>query len=163
MTTETDYDNGTLVVTRTYDAPIKAVFDAWVQTGKVQQWFGCADTRQVKSTIEPRVGGSYTHEMTLQTAHGDHIVPGVSVFIEYDPPNVLAYAPPRPEEIPNDMPDTEGAEMSVRVEFFERGGKTEVRLTHTGIPDKFSPFIINGWGAAFGKLFRFLFTEAHAA
>ena len=159
MTTETDYDNGTLVVTRTYDAPIEAVFDAWVQTSKVQQWFGCADTRQVKSTIEPRVGGSYTHEMTLQTANGDHIVPGVSVFTEYDPPNVLAYAPPRSEE----MEDGEGAEMSVRVEFSDRKGKTEVRLTHTGIPDEFSPFIIDGWGAALGKLFRFLFTEAHAA
>ncbi len=161
MTTETDYDdNGTLVVTRTYDAPIEAVFDAWIQTSKVQQWFGCADTVKVKSTIDPKVGGDYTHEMTLKTAHGDHIVPGVSVFTEYDPPNVLAYAPPRSEE----MEDGEGAEMSVRVEFTARGNnQTEVRLTHTGIPHEFSPFIIDGWGAAFGKLYRFLVTEAHAA
>lgn len=160
MTTETDYDdNGTLVVTRTYDAPIEAVFDAWIQTSKVQQWFGCADTVKVNSTVEPKVGGSYTHEMTLKTAHGDHIVPGVSVFTEYDPPNVLAYAPPRPDE----MTLGEGADMSVRVEFTALGDdQTQVRLTHTGIPPEFSAFIIDGWGAAFGKLYRFLITEAHA-
>lgn len=161
MTTETDYDdNGTLVVTRTYDAPIEAVFDAWIETSKVQQWFGCADTVNVNSIIEPKVGGAYTHEMTLKTPHGDHIVPGVSVFTEYDPPNVLAYAPPRSPE----MEDGEGEEMSVRVEFTAlSANQTQVLLTHRGIPDEFSPFIIGGWGAAFGKLFRFLFTEAHAA
>jgi len=160
MSTETDYDNGTLVVTRTYGAPIEAVFDAWIQTSKVQQWFGSADTVNVSSTINPKVGGDYTHEMTLRTAHGDHVVPGVSVFTEYDPPSLLAYAPPRAEA----MEQGEGADMSVRVEFTAvSDNQTEVRLTHTGIPDEFSPFIIDGWGAAFGKLYRFLVTEAHAA
>lgn len=158
MTTQTDYDgNGTLVVTRTYDAPIEAVFDAWVQTSKVQQWFGCADTTKVNSTIEPKIGGSYTHEMTIR---GEHVVPGVAYFTEYDPPHVLAYSPPRPDEMPEDA----GFNMGVRVEFTALDdNKTKIKLTHTGIPHEFSPFIIDGWGAAFGKLYRFLVTEAHAA
>jgi hypothetical protein len=62
------------------------------------------------------------------------------------------------------MEEGEGVEMSVRVEFTALNeNQTQVRLTHTGIPHEFSPFIIDGWGAAFGKLYRFLVTEAHAA
>ncbi len=158
MGTKTEYDNnGTLVVIRVYDAPRQAVFDAWMETSKVQDWWGCADTVEVKSEIEPKLGGKYCHEMTLRNGY---VQPGRAEFIEYDPPRVFAYAAPRSDE----MPEGEGMDMKVRVEFIElNDNQTEVRLTHTGIPHEFSPFIEDGWTAAFGKLFRFLVTQAHAA
>lgn len=157
MTTQTEYEDGTLVVTRVYDAPQQTVFDAWIETSKVQEWWGCADTLEVKSEIEPKLGGKFCHEMSLR---GGHIQPGLAVFVEFDPPSVLAYAAPRSDE----MPEGEGTDMLVRVEFIDLGDdKTKIRLTHSGIPHEFSPFIIDGWAAAFGKLFRFLFQEAHAA
>lgn len=157
MTTQTQYEDGKLIVTRTYDAPREAVFDAWIATSKLEQWWGCADTMEVKAEVEPKLGGKYCHEMTLR---GGHVQPGQAVFVEFDPPSVLAYAAPRSDE----MPEGEGDNMLVRVEFIDRGeNRTEVRLTHSGIPHEFSPFIIDGWGAAFGKLYRFLVQQSFAA
>ena len=65
MSTESSFSKGTLTITRLYDAPREAVFDAWIETSKVQQWWGCAQTTAVRSEIEPKIGGVYNHHMTL--------------------------------------------------------------------------------------------------
>ena len=65
MTTETKFEDGKLIVTRTYSAPKEAVFEAWVETNKVEKWWGCAQCTSVRSEIEPRVGGK------IQSSH-DH-------------------------------------------------------------------------------------------
>ena len=39
MTTDLKYEDGKLTVTRIFDAPRQAVFEAWVETTKVQQWW----------------------------------------------------------------------------------------------------------------------------
>ncbi len=149
MSTKTNFENGTLIVTRIYNASREAVFDAWVNTAKVEQWWGCADTTNVKSEIEPLVGGKFVHEMTLK---GKHIIPGNAVFTEFYPPARLAYAS-------GDANDP----MSVSVEFIEVDSGTLVRLVHTGIPDmrvegdvELSEIIRGGWTAAFGKLCVFM-------
>lgn len=142
--TETDYASGTLVVTRTYDAGIEDVFDAWVATSKIKEWWGCAQTVKVESEVEPKVGGKYTHNMTLDNGFE---VPGEARLFEYDPPNKLAYEAPDEER---------GLMVQVTVEFTAVGDMTEVKLTHQNIRDEFSQFIIGGWGAAFEKLGAFL-------
>ncbi len=156
MNTETSYADGTLTVTRVYNAPREAVFDAWIKTSKVEQWWGCADTTNVKSEIEPCVGGTYTHEITVK---GIHVVPGNAVFTKYDPPSRLAYA----SGDPNDP-------MAIVVEFTEVESGTLVQLVLTGIPDMnvdggiaLSEIIRSGWSAAFGKLAVFLDDGAKAA
>ncbi len=153
MLSETNYSDGKLVISRLYTAAQQAVFDAWIEAEQVQNWWGCADTTNVESDIETKVGGKYEHQMTLRGQY-QHVAQGV--FTEYDPPNVLAYTINGPEE----AGDTG---MHVRVEFKSVEGGTQVTLTHTGIPHEFSPFIVDGWTAAFGKLFRFLFEQAQAA
>lgn len=153
MLTETNYDNGTLVISRVYPAAQQAVFDAWVEADQVKDWWGCADTTDVESEVCREVGGKYEHKMTLRGEY-QHIAQGV--FTDYDPPNLLAYTINGPEE----AGDTG---MHVRVEFEAVEGGTKVTLTHTGIPHEFSPFIVDGWTAAFGKLFRFLMQHMQAA
>ena len=151
MSTKTSFENGQLTVTRVYDAPRDAVFDAWIETSKVEKWWGCADTTQVTSTVEPRVGGKYCHLMTIKDA-GEF--PMNAVITDYDPPALLAY------EVAGMQP---GQTMTVRVEFMERDGQTEVRLTHDNIPTEFGEIITGGWSAAFDKLDGFLVAEAAAA
>ena len=152
MTTETRFEDGKLHVIRTYDAPREAVFEAWVETHKVEQWWGCDQTVAVKSEIECKVGGKYAHTMTIEGA-GEH--PGAGTFTAYDPPARIAWEMPSPVE--------PGAVMSVSVDFTEVEGGTRVHLIHAGIPDMeveggfpLREIIQGGWSAAFGKLHGFL-------
>lgn len=147
MSMTTHYADGTLTMSRLYDAPREAVFDAWMNTAKVQQWWGCADTTKVRSEIEPRVGGKYCHVMTI---HGnDHNA--IATITAYDPPARLAY-----ELAATDFSPT----MTVDVSFTEDGGKTRVTLVHSQLPDELSPIVQGGWTAGLGKLGDFLLREA---
>ncbi len=153
MSTEASFDGGTLTITRHYDAPREVVFDAWIATSKVQQWWGCAQTTAVKSEIEPKIGGAYNHTMTLG-AMGEF--PGEAKFTEFDPPKRLAYASASPMG---------GPTMTVTVDFLEEDGATRVRLTHDNIPEDREPhylpdIIQAGWTAALGKLGDFLMASA---
>ncbi len=148
MSTKTSYANGVLTVTRHYDAPRAAVFDAWINASKVRLWWGCGDTTDCQSTVVAKVGGDYHHDMTL---HGkfEHQMHGR--ITEYDPPARLAY------EVADERMDRP---MTVAVDFTEASGGTDVTLTHAGVPDDFSDIISGGWTAAFEKLGRFLVADA---
>lgn len=150
MSIESHYENGTLTITRTFNAPSTAVFEAWVETSKVQQWWGCAQTTAVKSDIERKVGGKYCHQMTIEGA-GEY--PMVCRITAYDPPKLLAY-----EDASDDPNPTR-----VTVNFIEHGEQTEVRLVHENLPDDFKDIVTGGWTAAFGKLHDFMVREMSEA
>ncbi len=150
MSSDAHFENGTLTVTRTYNAPCAAVFEAWVETSKVQQWWGCAQTTAVRSEIERKVGGKYCHQMTIDGA-GEY--PMVCRITAYDSPRLLAYEDVSGEPNP----------MRVTVTFVERGSQTEVRLVHENLPTELGDIIRGGWTAAFGKLHDFLEREVAEA
>lgn len=148
MTTETTFEDGNLIVTRIYNAPIEDVFEAWIETSKIKKWWGCAECTDVRSEVEPRVGGKYTHHMTIETPHGTHEAPGDATLIEYDPPNRLAYTS-----------TDENDAMVITVTFEQVESGTRVTLVHANIPDMkvdgdvdMRDVIRGGWTAAFGKL-----------
>ena len=158
MSTETRFEDGNLIVTRVFAASRELVFEAWVETSKVQQWWGCAECASVRSEVEPKVGGSYNHHMTIEGA-GE--VPGFATLVEYDPPSRLAYE--------SESPAGDGSKMKVTVDFEEVDGGTRVQLVHAGIPDMRVPgdqelraIVQAGWTAAFGKLDSFLAAEQQA-
>jgi len=43
------FEDDNLIVSRVYDAPREMVFDAWFETSKVKQWWGCAECTDVPS------------------------------------------------------------------------------------------------------------------
>ena len=147
MTNEARYENGRLTITRTFDAPRTAVFDAWIKTSKVQLWWGCHVATDVQSTIEPCVGGQYSHQMTL-TQGG--IYQNQGRITAYDPPKLLAYEMVDPFH--NDP-------MQVRIEFSEQGGQTLVRLTQDNLPGTYTQVIMAGWSAGLTKLAQLLQEE----
>ncbi|MEM7333925.1 MAG: SRPBCC domain-containing protein [Chloroflexota bacterium] len=144
---EISYENGRLTVTRIFNAPREAVFEAWVETSKVQLWWGCAYATQVQSEIEPEVGGKFNHLMTLKDV-GDYQQKGM--ITAYDPPALLAY----------DLYDGFNQEpMPVRVEFHVDAQGTRVRLTQDNLPDSYSQYVKVGWLAGFEKLSEILEAE----
>lgn len=156
MSADIRIENGNLIVTRQFGAPREEVFEAWVETSKVQQWWGCAECTSVRSEIEPCVGGQYNHHMTIKDV-GE--VPGFAILTEYDPPARLAYETASPTN-PDDK-------MTVTVEFTEVEGGTRVQLVQMGIPDikvqgdiELLAIVQQGWTAAFGKLDSFLSSTA---
>lgn len=140
MSTEIRFENGKLYVTRQYDAAPQDVFDAWIETSKIEKWWGCAQTTAVESEIEPKLGGKFNHMMTIE---GAGQFPQQSCFTEFDPPNRLVYLTEATDMSP---------EMTVSVDFVPVQGGTRVTLVHEGIPGEFTEFVRGGWTAAFGKL-----------
>ena len=144
--------DGTLTIKRTYSAPIAEVFDAWVETSKIKQWWGCAECTHVDSEVEPKLGGKYNHHMTISTEHGTHRAENFATLIEYDPPHRLSYRSPDEQD-----------PMVITVTFKTVDAGTEVILEHANIPDmevpggtKLTEIIRGGWTAALGKLSVFL-------
>lgn len=151
MSTDARFEDGKLILTRVYAASREEVFDAWVETSKVQRWWGCAEATAVRSSVEPRVGGRYDHTMTV---HGMEI-PGAAVFTVFERPARLAFR--------SESPVPGGTPMLVTVDFAEVAGGTRVRLVHEGIPDvrvhgdvELRSIIRDGWTAGLGKLARVL-------
>ena len=148
--TEASFTDGVLTIRRIYDAPRGAVFEAWVETAKVERWWGCDQTTKVCSTVEPKVGGAYRHVMTIAGA-GEY--PSDGVFTEFSPPERLAF---RTRDAHS------GQTMEVSVDFIERGRQTEIVLRHRGLPTELKEIVTGGWGAAFEKLDRLLMEDAGA-
>lgn len=148
MTSETSYENGTLTVVRLFDAPREAVFDAWIKTSKVRLWWGCAVGTDVESDVEPKLGGTYSHQMIL---HNKSAYKQVGIITEYDPPRLLAF----------DLTDSMRDEITpVRVEFTIEDEQTRVQLTQSNLLDAYSQFVVAGWSAAFEKLAEILVETA---
>ncbi len=146
MQTQTKFEDGTLYVSKIYKAKKEDVFDAWVNVSKIKDWWGCAECTNVRSEVELKVGGQYSHHMKIEGVEGE--VPGAATLVEYDPPHKLAYT----------SSDTED-KMVVSVHFTEVDEGTRVELWHSNIPDmvvdggiKLAVIIQGGWSAAFGKL-----------
>jgi uncharacterized protein YndB with AHSA1/START domain len=149
MKTEIRIEGDRLILTRVFRAPREEVFAAWVETSKVQAWWGCAEAASVRSEVEPRVGGRYDHHMTIP---GVGEVPGCARLTEFDPPRRLAYV----TQVPQGAGPQAGRPMTVTVDFVEVAGGTEVRLVHAGIPTEFRGIVRAGWTAAMEKLARLL-------
>ncbi len=150
MTTQTKFADGVLTVTRVYDAPREAVFDAWIAVAKFEQWYGPAQCTGVRATIEPKLGGAFNTVMQMGPDREFEVPATITAF---EPPALLAFAGPGPG------PDTKS---TIRVEFKDLGGKTEVRLTQDNLPEGAEKGVVPAWTAAFDKLEAFLAKESAA-
>jgi uncharacterized protein YndB with AHSA1/START domain len=73
VTTPSDRE---IVLTRTFDAPRKLVWEAVTRPEHVRQWYGCSAFSITTCEIDLRVGGSYRY--TMRTPEGvDHTMTGV--------------------------------------------------------------------------------------
>ena len=138
----------TLHLRRTFQAPREKVFRAWTDPEELRKWWGPDGYETPIAEVDLRVGGAYRFGMR-KLPDGD-IFYLQGTYREVRPPERLVYTW-RWEATP------ELGETLVTVEFHDRGGSTEVALTHELFPtDKARSDHEKGWNSILSQLTKAL-------
>ena len=107
-------------LTRVYDAPVRAVWDAWTIPAQVEQWWGPRGFTLTTHARDLRPGGIWRFTM-----HGPDGVdyPNVTRYLVVEPPKRLVYDHGGSDDAP--------AMFRVEVRFAEAGGRTTMELRFT--------------------------------
>ena len=133
-------DSRTVTVSRVFDAPIDLVYRAWTEPEHIANWMKCdPEATMDVAAWEPRVGGAIAYHM---------FKPGVfearttGRVVEADPPRAFAFTTD-----PN--PELGAPELTIRIALAEVDGRTELTLTHSGLPtDEFCGIVEGGWSVS---------------
>ena len=115
-----------LVLKRVYDVPPERVFAAWTDPKAAAKFLGPGNVKAIDIKMDVRVGGSYSLVMVRED--GERL-PVRGVYRTVERPNRLAMTWRWEEDNPADEYDS-----LLTLEFFDRGGKTELVLTHEQLP-----------------------------
>lgn len=125
MTNKTDMrleGDREIVISRTFNAPTRIVFDAWTKPELVKRWWSPKSHGDIVSAeADVRVGGWYRYVMR---ANNGHEVAFSGTYTEVTPPKRIAY-----EEVFEPMAALGAVQVSVT--FEADGGKT--RIVHRGV------------------------------
>ncbi|MFO0628441.1 MAG: SRPBCC domain-containing protein [Polyangiales bacterium] len=107
-------------LTRVYDAPLRAVWDAWTDPDQVAAWWGPRGFTLTTHSKDLRSGGTWRYTM-----HGPDGVdyPNVTRYLEVEPLRRLVYDHGGTDDRP--------ALFRVTVTFSERRGRTTMEMTST--------------------------------
>ena len=140
-----------LVLRRTFDAPVERVFAAWLSPDAVRA-FMVGDAKAVlDASVDARVGGAY--HLTWDTDDGPMTVRGVYREIVENRRIVCTWV--FDEDDPADV-----VESLLTLEFAPRGEGTELVLTHTNLRHEESrDGHATGWQSIFDKLAAFIASD----
>jgi uncharacterized protein YndB with AHSA1/START domain len=138
-----------LEVTRFINAPRARVYRAWTDPEQLKEWWGPEGVRTRKITTDVRVGGEYRWDLINQdgeemTVHGEYreLVPNEKIVFTWQWDDDEAW---------------QNRTSVVTVEFSDRDGGTEVRLTHVQLPSEASrDRHTEGWNSVIDRLEKFL-------
>ncbi len=155
MTLPTPEAPFSLVINRTINAPRERVFEAWTNPEHLHRWWAARENYTAPiAEVDLRTGGSY--RLGMQDPEREHPFVVRGVYREVTPPEKLVFTWGW-EKAPDDLSAGEPAETLVTIEFFDRDGSTEIRLTHEMFSDENMRDDHNrGWGGCFDKLTRYL-------
>lgn len=105
-------------ITRIYDAPVKAVWDAWTDPKQVAQWWGPRGFTLTTHSKDLRVGGTWNYTM-----HGPDGVdyPNKTLYHEVEKYSRLVYD--------HGANDEQGPLFRVTVQFTDLNGKTKMDMS----------------------------------
>ncbi len=115
VTTPSDRE---ILITRTFDAPAAAVFDAWTTPEHVRNWWGSKDAPMVECEIDLQVGGAWRY-VTLGTDGTEFAWHGT--YREIERPGRLVST-----EVFEGFPDAEALNSAA---FTEQEGTTTLSVT----------------------------------
>jgi uncharacterized protein YndB with AHSA1/START domain len=141
-----------LQVRRTFNASRERLFEAWTQREQLNQWMGRSNPASSTEYLELdlRPGGRYRARIVAPEGHVYFVF---GVYREVRPPQKLSFTWEWEKlnaagEVFEKLADT-----LVTVEFLDRGGETEVVLTHTGLANTaLRDRHQLGWNACFDTL-----------
>ncbi|MGH7526095.1 MAG: SRPBCC family protein [Gemmatimonadales bacterium] len=135
-----------LNVRRSYAAPRDLIFRAFTEASLLERWFCPSPDISVKVTqLDLRVGGKYRFVFHFP---GDRIAVVVGEYRTVARPRQLAFTwtwePPDPHA---------GIDTLVTIDLYEKGGGTELALTHAHFPtEEIMRRHESGWGATLDRL-----------
>lgn len=149
MSTNNDAQSRTLTIRRTFNAPIRLVWEAWTQPDHIALWWG--PKGMVVKVIEHdfRVGGKWKYTMDMPNGM-EFISEGMySVIVELE--KIFSSA--------NFRPMTEGVEIQAL--FEENGDKTNftfhcIHPTEEYCRQQEKMGFYNGWGSVFEGLEKYV-------
>ena len=144
-------DKTSLEIKRLINAPRERVYLAWTDPAQLKEWFGPEGVRTRSITADVRVSGKYRWDLFNQdgeemSAFGEYreLVPGRKVVFTWKW---------------DDDENWETHNSLVTVEFFDRGGGTELRLKHEQLPSEESRDRHGeGWNSLLNRLDQFIGT-----
>ena len=155
MKNQSDAKNRTLTLKRTFNVPVKLVWEAWTKPEHIAQWWG---PKGMKTNIVEhnfKVGGKWKYVMAMPDG-SEFIGEGVYAVIVVLQ-KIFSSA--------NFIPMTQGVEIQAL--FEEDGDKTNfifnvVHPTEEYCKQQEKMGFYNGWGSTFDRLDSFVSTLQHA-
>ena len=144
-----DLNKRTLTIEKTFNAPLKLVWEAWSQPEHIGQWWGPKGMETKVIVHEFKVGGHWKYVMQMPNG-GEFITEGIySEIIEHE--KIVSSA--------DFKPMTEGVELHVH--FEESGTQTKftfkvVHKTAAYCKQQEQMGFYNGWGSTFERLDKFV-------
>ena len=150
-------DGRSLKITRVFNAPIKQVWQHWVDPNEYMCWWGPKDYTACESQIDLRVGGKY---LSCMEGPDGKKYWSTGTYKEIVEPNHFvctdSFADAQGNIVPAsyygmevDLP----MEMEVEVTLEDLGGKTKMTLEHCGFPEgDIVEQTKQGWNQSFDKL-----------
>jgi uncharacterized protein YndB with AHSA1/START domain len=140
-------DESVLVITRTFDASLERVFDAWMEPKQWESWIGPEGVQCEVPQMEPKVSGSYRLLMKMSTGQPMNVT-GTYKSIDRPKSFVFTWGPE----------DNPAITSTVAITLRDLGnGKTELTLRHEGLQTADNRDAHGrGWNSALNKLDAYL-------
>ncbi len=146
-----------VVIDRTFNAPIGLIWKMWTDPDHFKAWYGPQGATIPVAKLDVRVGGMRLVCMEMTTPNGPMQMWFTGEHLVVAKPERLVYTESMSDEDGNvkspsemGMPEGHPTTTEVRVELQETDDRTKMVLTHVGIPAG-SPGAM-GWNMAFDKL-----------
>ena len=128
-----------VVLSRTLRVPREEVFDAWLDAPNMAEWM-CPGECTASAEVDARVGGRFRIVMT----HGGGSTEHTGEYLQIERPSLLSFT--------WKSVNTDNQPTVVTIEFHERGGGTELVLTHRRLPPAHIEAHRDGWTDILRKL-----------
>lgn len=136
MTTSTDpVKTRDVVITRTFDAPVELVWQAWTDPEHVKRWWGPKDFNSPFTRIDLREGGNYLFGMRAPDWMGGGVNYSGGTYIKIVPMERLEFTQSLMDEHGNrikpeiGMPADFPPEVRTLILFTAKGNQTEITIT----------------------------------
>jgi uncharacterized protein YndB with AHSA1/START domain len=135
-----------------FAAPREKVFQAWTNAEELKRWWGPGNYTTAEAEIDLRRGGHY--RITMR--HSDGSIATLSgKYLEVIAPERLVMT-----WISIGGPRDEGHEALLTLEFLDREGATELKLTHERLPASLKDSYNSGWTGVIKHLHLHLSTDS---
>ena len=111
-----------LTINRVFDAPVKALYEAWTDPAQMVQWMGPGEVKCMDVQIDLNVGGQYRIQM--QSDEGAHVA--IGEYLEITPNEHLKFTWA--------WEDGEVKDTLVTIDFRAEGKGSALTLMHENFP-----------------------------